>query len=103
MMLPAMVVGGGMGRMMGPRDPRRKKQDDEEKRNRKKQKKASKRLSVNEESSLPDPLYPMQGMSGVSRKTLDLQAGNGQPPLPIEQQSMSVSGVVENKEPGVDF
>ncbi len=28
--------------------------------------------SVNDENSLPDPLYPMQGMNSLSRKTLDL-------------------------------
>jgi hypothetical protein len=102
MMASTMVMGRGMrgmGRGYGPHSPKHQKDDDEQKENRKQKKlssRAAQHPSVNDENSLPDPLYPMQGMNSLSKKTLDLQNGNSQPAN--EEQKKNVYGAMQDDE-----
>jgi len=96
---PAMRLPAVMRSTLGGRHPNHKVrgfEDDEKKKKKKKKKKQnSQKYSVNEEGSLPDPLYPRQGMSALSRTTQEMQTGGGPPKS--EEQSMRVSGVVQDE------
>lgn len=102
MMASTMVMGRGMrgmGRGYGPHSPKHQKDDDEQKQNRKQKKlssRAAQQPSVNEENSLPDPLYPMQGMDSLSKKTFELQNGSAQ--SPVEEHKKNVYGAMQDDE-----
>jgi hypothetical protein len=102
MMLPAMMRSTLGGRHPNHR-PRGYEDDADQKKQKKKKRQKNQKYSVNEEGSLPDPLYPRQGMSTLSRTTQDIQLGGAAPKM--EEQSMQVSGVVQDEgaAPGVDF
>lgn len=95
---PAMMLPAMMRSTLGGRHPNHKPrgyEDDAEAKKKKKKQKKSQQYSVNEEGSLPDPLYPRQGMTPLSRTTQDMQLGGGVPRP--EEQSMQVSGVVTDE------
>lgn len=98
MMLPMMVMGRGFGRGYRPHQPKQQNDDDDQKpkRQKKKSSRAAQQQTVNDENSLPDPLYPTQGISSLSKKTLDLQSGNAQPMS--EDQKMKVYGNMQDDE-----
>ena len=89
------LIAGAIGRASSPQATAKKQK--------KKKRQKNQKYSVNEEGSLPDPLYPRQGMSTLSRTTQDIQLGGAAPKM--EEQSMQVSGVVQDEgaAPGVDF
>lgn len=95
MMLPAMMR-STLGRGIHPNHRNRQPEEDNDQKQskRKKSKKFAQQPSVNDENNLPDPLVPMN--SALSKKTFDLQNGNGMP-RPEEQQ-MRVRGVVQDEE-----
>lgn len=110
MMASTMVMGRGMrgmGRGYGPHSPKHQKDDEEKKENRRQKKlssRAAQHPSVNDENSLPDPLYPMQGMDSLSKKTFELQNGSAQ--SPVEEHKKNVYGAMQDDEgptPGNDF
>jgi hypothetical protein len=43
-----------------------------------------------------DPMYPTQGMSALSRKTLDMQNGNSSPQ--IDDPRLRVTGIMQDEE-----
>lgn len=95
-----MLMGRGFGRGGRPHYPKQKDDDDQKQNEKHHQNKLSSRAphqpTVNDENSLPDPLYPTQGMSALSRKTLEMQTGNSQPA--IEEQKKHVYGAMQDDE-----
>jgi hypothetical protein len=99
MMLPMMLMGRGFGRLGRPHYPKQKDDDDQKQSNKHHSKlssRASMQPSVNDDNSLPDPLYPTQGMSALSRKTLEMQTGNAQ--SAIEEHKKNVYGNMQDDE-----
>lgn len=96
MMLPMMLMGRGF---RGGRSHQPKQKDDDDQKPPKHHKKLAQQPSVNDENSLPDPMYPQPRLSTVSKKTLDLQNGSA---IPQQQQlddpRMKVSGVMTDEE-----
>lgn len=105
MMLPMMLMGRGFGRLGRPHYPKQKDDDDQKQSNKHHSKLSSRapmQPSVNDDNSLPDPLYPTQGMSALSKKTLEMQTGNAQ--SAIEEHKKNVYGNMQDDEgpaPGV--
>ncbi len=102
MMLPMMLMGRGF---RGGRNHQPKQRDDDEQKQQKHHKKLAQQSSVNDENSMPDPMYPQQGLSTVSKKTLDLQNRSAmlqqqqaQQPPALEDPRMRVSGVMTDEE-----
>lgn len=100
MMLPMMLMGRGF-RGGSSHQPKQREEDD--RKPAKHHKKLAHQQSVNDDNSLPDPLYPQQGLSTVSKKTLDLQNGNAMQQQPqaqaqLEDPRMRVSGVMQDEE-----
>jgi hypothetical protein len=100
MILPMMLMGRGFGRGGRPHYPKQKEDDDQKQNDKHHQNKLSSRApmqpTVNDENSLPDPLYPTQGMSSLSKKTLEMQTGNSQPAT--EEQKKNVYGNMQDDE-----
>ncbi|PZM84480.1 MAG: hypothetical protein DKT66_07550 [Candidatus Melainabacteria bacterium] len=95
MMVPAMLR-RSTGHMHPNHKPRKANDDDDNDSKQKKKKKHSKERSVNDENNMPDPMYPMQGMSALSKKTLDMQNGNTSPQM--DDPRMRVTGVMQDEE-----
>lgn len=93
MMLPAMMR-TATGRGVHRNHKNRQYEEDEKPSKRKKGKKVAQQPSVNDENNMPDPLVPMS--SALSKKTFDLQNGNGMPLT--EEQRMRVTGVMQDEE-----
>ena len=93
MMLPAMMR-TTLGRGVHPNHKIRRAADDEEQSPSKHKKSKNQKPSVNDENNMPDPLVPMN--SSLSKKTFDLQNGNGS--ALTQEQQMRVSGIVQDEE-----